>query len=151
MITTASLVNIHHLIHTKKKKKKKTFFPVMTALRIYCLNSFQMCHRAVLSITFPVLIYLLTGSLCLLTIFIQFSLPPPRLPSLGTTDLLIPSCTNGSWGSEDEKASLRGQVGEEHCRPEPTLFLFPINISVPHRSLSPVSHTQVSFGPNGTF
>ena len=94
-----------------------------------------------LHITSLVLIYLISESLYLLATFIQFPLHQPLPPSLGTTHLQIPSCINGSWGSEDEEASLRVQV-VEHSSPESILFLFHININAPHSSLSPVGHTQ---------
>ena len=58
--------------------KKKKFSLIMTTFRIYSLSNFKIYHKIVLTmffmfhITFPVLIYLITGGLYLLTTFIQF-------------------------------------------------------------------------------
>ena len=52
---------------------------MMRTFRIYSLKNFQICHTAVLSLVImlrcisPVLVYLITGGLYLLTIFVQFS------------------------------------------------------------------------------
>ena len=60
-----------------KKEKKKDILLVMGALRTDCLSNFPVYHTAVLTvaimfyITPLVLIYLITGSLCLLTTFLQ--------------------------------------------------------------------------------
>lgn len=56
----------------------------MRTLRVYSLNNFQLYHTAVLTllimlyITSLVFIYLITGSLYLLTTFLQ--VPPPPTP-----------------------------------------------------------------------
>ena len=78
MITTISLVNIHHLIQLQN-----FFSLLMRTVKAYSLNNFQMYHAAVLTIvimlyiTFPLLVYLIIGSLYLLTTFIQ--IPHPYL------------------------------------------------------------------------
>ena len=66
----------------------------MRTLRIYSLNNFPIYHTAVLIIfimyiTSLVLIYLITGSLDLLTAFIQFLLPPPSASSNHKSDLFF--------------------------------------------------------------
>ena len=65
MMTTICLVNIYHLINTKKK------ILVMRTLRVYSLNNFHRYHSAVsatvivLYVPSLVLMYLITGSLYL--------------------------------------------------------------------------------------
>lgn len=82
MITTLSLVNIHHstqIYYNKEKPKKKQifYFNEMRALKICFLKSFSIYHRAMLTIvvlyiTSLVIIYLVTESLYLLITFLQF-------------------------------------------------------------------------------
>ena len=77
MITTISLVNICYLMQL-------VFFLMMTAFKIYSLSNFQIYNTVLLTIvtmlyiTSSECIYLITGSLYLLTIFTHFShhLPP---------------------------------------------------------------------------
>ena len=79
MITTISLVNIHHLVRIQKKKE--IFSPVIRTFVIYSLSSFQIYHATVLIIviilyiTLLPLIYLTTGSLYVFTILIYFTHP----------------------------------------------------------------------------
>lgn len=67
----------------------------MQISRIYSLSNFQIWHTTkftlviMLYVTSSVLIYLITKSLYLLTILIQFVLPSP--PSLEDIDLIISS------------------------------------------------------------
>ena len=67
----------------------------MRTLRIYSLNSCHILHPALftifimLCITALVLIYLITGSLYLLTTFIQFPLPPPPASGNHKPDLFF--------------------------------------------------------------
>ena len=78
MITTIGSANIYHLVYNKKKRKKKekNFLFVLRTLGIYSLNNFPIYHSAVLTIiimlyiTSLLLIYLITGHLCLLTAFL---------------------------------------------------------------------------------
>ena len=83
MITTIGLVNIHHLMEERKerrkeKEKKKTLGLVVRILRPDCLNNFHIYHTTVLAIVTVLciisvgLIYLITESLYLLIIFLQF-------------------------------------------------------------------------------
>ena len=81
------LVNIYHLIYIQNKRKRKNFFLVMRTLRTYFLNNFLVQHITMLTIFIMLYllslihIYLITGSLCLLTAFIQFLFP--SLPASG--------------------------------------------------------------------
>ena len=52
MMTTGSLVSMHHLTETqhKEKQRKKIIFLVMGTLRICSLNAFPVHHTAVLAI-----------------------------------------------------------------------------------------------------
>ena len=65
----------------------------MRTLRIYSLNHFHILHTAVFVIFIMlyfmslVLIYLVTGSLYLLTTFIQLCLPPPPASGNHKSDL----------------------------------------------------------------
>lgn len=68
MIATVNLINIYHLIDTKKERKQ--CFPACAeTFRIYHLSNFQIHHTAVLTmitmlyITAPGFIYPVTGSL----------------------------------------------------------------------------------------
>ena len=78
------------LIDTKKKKEKNFCACVMRTLRTYSFNKFQIYHTAGLTIVImlyiisPGLIYLISGSLYLLTTFIQCF----HSPSLVPTDLI---------------------------------------------------------------
>ena len=76
----------------------------------YSLNNFPMYHTTVLTmvimlhITFPVLFYLITGSLYLLT-FLQFPLPSPLplvTPSLISFSLSLKTFENLSSGLKPE-------------------------------------------------
>ena len=60
MITTVSLVNIHHLvyIYTKPKKKKKHFFLMVKTLRIYSLDNFSVQHMVVLIVKIILYLYI---------------------------------------------------------------------------------------------
>lgn len=49
MMTTISIVNIHHLIDAKKKEKI-IFFLVMRTFGVYSLSNFPIYHTAVLAI-----------------------------------------------------------------------------------------------------
>ena len=86
MITTMSLVNICH--HTKLKH----FFSCDENFLRFILNNFQICNTILLTIvtmlyiTSPQLIYLITGSLYLLTPFTHFTYPQTPSP-LATTHL----------------------------------------------------------------
>ena len=92
MIIT-SVVNTHNLTQIQNKREK-IFFLVMRTLRIYSLNNFHIQHTTVLIVfimlyfTSLVLIYLIIGSLYLLTTFLQFLLPSPPPQPLGATNLL---------------------------------------------------------------
>ena len=86
MITTVSLVNIHHLTQIPKS----VFFLAMRTLRVYPLNIHKQ-PRAVLTIgskcAFLVLTYLTTQSLYLLTTLSQFSLLLPSTSGGHKSDL----------------------------------------------------------------
>ena len=86
MITTISLVNIHHLTYIQNyKNRRKTFFDLWWELRIY-LRTLVVCHieRAVLILfimlcmSSVVLVYLESGRFYFLITFIWL---PPTLPS----------------------------------------------------------------------
>ena len=71
IITTVSLVNIYHLTYTQLKKYNKgSFFPweLLGFILIYNINYFYHIIHYISSI------YFITGSLYLLTTFIQFLL-----------------------------------------------------------------------------
>ena len=67
----------------------------MTTLRIYSLNSFPIYHTAVVPIAIMLyitslgLMYLITGSLYLLTTFIKFSLSPTPAASNHKSNLFF--------------------------------------------------------------
>ena len=67
----------------------------MRTLRIYYLNNFHIQCTAVFSIfimlyiTSLILIYLITGSLYLLTVFIQVPIPPPPASGRHQSDLFF--------------------------------------------------------------
>lgn len=73
MIITIRLVNIHHLIEFTKN----LFFPGMKTFSIYMLSNFQTYHMILLTqvimlyIVSPGFIYLITGSLYLLTYWMK--------------------------------------------------------------------------------
>ena len=75
MITTINLINI-------QTTHSFTVFLVTTTFKIYSLSNFQIYHGMLLTvvimlyITSSGLIYLITGSLYLLTIFTHFTYPP---------------------------------------------------------------------------
>lgn len=87
MITSSA--NICRLIQIKykEKKKEKSILLVRGTLRIYTLNNFPAYHTTVsttvivLYVTSPGCLHLITGSLFVLTIFLQFLLflPIPYL------------------------------------------------------------------------
>ena len=79
MIATISSVNIHYHIQLQ------FLFLVMRTFKIYSLSNFQICKTVcltivtILYITFPRLIYLITGRLYLLITFTSFTHLPPRI------------------------------------------------------------------------
>ena len=78
MITTISLVNIHHLAEFQR-----FFFPlVMRTFKIYSLRNIQ--KTVLFTIVIPELIYLKTGSSYLLKTFPQFPHPyiQPLVPQI---------------------------------------------------------------------
>lgn len=70
-----------YIISYRYKKKKNVFFLVIRTFKVYSFSNFPASHTAVLSIapvlyvTTPVLLYFMTGSLYLLTTFLQFPHP----------------------------------------------------------------------------
>ena len=66
----------------------------METFKIYSLSNFQICNTVLLTlvtmlyVTSPGLIYLITGSLYLLTPFTQFTRPLPPAPASGDYHLL---------------------------------------------------------------
>ena len=79
MITTISLVNIHHLVRIQKKD---IFSPVMRTFVIYSLSSFQIYHATVLIIVIILYITLLPLILSYNWKFVRFDhlnlLHPPK-------------------------------------------------------------------------
>ena len=75
MMTIICLVNIHHFLQIQKRKRNILFLRwEFLATFITTYSSVDYISHAVHYI--PVLMYLITGSLYLLTAFIQFPLPP---------------------------------------------------------------------------
>ena len=96
MITTINLVNICYLIQKqggKTEKKRKKFLLVMRTFRICSFSNFQIYHTVVLTIVImmyiasPILIYLITVSLYLLTTFVPFAHPSPPASGNHKSDL----------------------------------------------------------------